>query len=95
MPNPNQSLPLAKMGDDLKMAIDLHKENARGVYDACVAEIARKNDLLSRLSDFMRRCNPDKAKPGEDATNDEWDAIEAEVNAAIGGPVNRTEMDHG
>lgn len=42
--------------------------------------------LFTRLSDFMRRCDPARLKPREEqASDDEWKAMEAEVNAAIGG----------
>jgi hypothetical protein len=47
--------------------------------------IDRQRDLLTRVADVMRRCDPNLVKPGEaEATNEEWDAIEREVNAAIG-----------
>lgn len=42
--------------------------------------------LFTHLSDFMCRCDPDRLKPGEEqASDDDWKAMEAEVNAAIGG----------
>jgi hypothetical protein len=65
-------------------------------YRTVARIIDRQRYLLTRLSHFMRRCNPNRLKPGEEQVSDgEWNAMEAEVNAAIGGAPNRTEMDHG
>jgi hypothetical protein len=79
-PNPLPLLnSLRLVADDQR--VDFH---ARATAETAWEEIKHLRHLLTRLSDFMRRCNPERCKPGEDATDDEWDAIEAEINAAIG-----------
>lgn len=86
MPMRDQTIPLATMGEvQEKAETSAVVRERRIIMGREYILAAPVDDLLSRLSDFMRRCDDARLGDGEVATTDkEWDAAEAEVNAAIG-----------
>jgi hypothetical protein len=46
----------------------------------------RGRPLLADIQEFLRRCDPEQLRPGEPQIDDEeWDAMVARVDAAVGG----------